>query len=233
MREGPLADLFRSTSDDAPTRPAGGPWQSRTRRSEAARVGAGAAEAGLLRAAGGAAGDRAGHRDAALRPGGARVRAAWQRRAAPADDPRGRRRRRRRQRRQPDGRRAHPRGRVHGGQHRPSVAAALRRRRHRPHRRRADARAGRRGRPRAGPPLGLRGAGQDQAPAEGLRHGLRRRRRRRRHRHRRRAGRRPPRPRGRRADRRHRHQAVQLRGQPARQPGATRASRSWRPRSTR
>ena len=154
------------------------------------------------------------------------------RRAAHAGDPRRRRRRRRRQRRQPDGRGADPRGRVHGRQHRPSVAAALHRRRHRPHRRRADARPRRRLRPRARPPVGLRGAGQDQAPAEGLRHGLRRRRRRRRHRHRRRPGDRPPRPRGRRADGRHRHQAVQLRGQPRAATRPTRASRRWPPRST-
>ena len=193
----------------------------------------GAPQAGLLRGAAAArASDRADRREPALRARGAGLRAARQRRAAPAGDPGRRRRRRRRQRRQPHGRGPHPRGRVHGRQHRSSVAAALRRRRHRPHRRRADARPRRRRRPRGRPPLRLRGAGQDQAPAQGLRHGLRRRRRRRRHRHRRRPGRRPPRPRGRRADRRHRHQAVQLRGQPPRQPGRTRGSRSSPPRST-
>ena len=171
--------------------------------------------------------------DPALRPRGARLRGARLGRTAPAGDQGRRRRRGRRQRRQPDGRRPHPRGRVHGGQHRSSVAAALRRRRHRAHRRPTDARARRRRRRRRRPPLGLRGAGQNQAPAEGLRHGLRRRRRGWRHRHRRRPGGRPPRPRGRRADRRHRHQAVHLRGQQARLPGRQRASRNWPPRSTR
>ena len=127
---------------------------------------------------------------------------------APARDPGGRRRRRRRQRDQPDDRGADPGRRVHGDQHRPSVASAVDRRRHRPPRQRRRARPRHRLEPRARLPGRVRGAGQDQAPAEGLRHGLRHRRRRRRHRHRRGAGHRAPRPRRRRADRRDRHQAV-------------------------
>ncbi len=73
-----------------------------------------------------------------LRPRRAGLRLRVRRRsdAARAGDPRRRRRRRRRQRDQPDGRGRDPRGRVHGGQHRPSVASAVGRRRHRPHRQR-------------------------------------------------------------------------------------------------
>ena len=111
------------------------------------------------------------------------------------------------------------RGRVHGDQHRPAVAAAVGRRRHRPSRQRHVARARRRLQPGARLPGRVRGAGQDQAPAQGLGHGLRHRRRRRRHRHRRGAGRRPPRPRRRRAHRRDRHEAVQVRGLAPREAG--------------
>ncbi len=141
---------------------------------------------------------------------------------APARDPGGRGRRRRRQRDQPDDRGADPGRRVHGDQHRPSVAAAVDRRRHRPPRQRRLARPRHRLEPGARLPGRLRGAGQDQAPPEGLRHGLRDRRRRWRHRHRGGAGHRAPGPRRRRADRGHRHQAVQLRGHPARQAGRRR-----------
>ena len=87
------------------------------------------------------------------------------------------------------------------------------------------ARPRRRLEPRARLPGRVRGAGQDQAPAEGLRHGLRDRRRRWRHRHRRDAGGRAARARRRRADRRHRHQAVRVRGHAPRQAGRRTGSR--------
>ena len=124
---------------------------------------------------------------------------------------------------QPDGRGRHRRGRVPGDQHRPSVAPAEHGRRHRPHRRRGHARPRLGLRPGARPPGRVRRAGQDQAPAQGLRHGLHRRGRRGRDRHRRRAGHRAARADRRRADRRHRDQAVRVRGQPPRQAGRGRA----------
>ena len=150
-----------------------------------------------------------------------------------AGDPRGRRRRRRRQRDQPHGRCRDPRGRVHGGQHRPSVAAAVERGRHRPPRQRRCPRPRRRLQPRARLPRGVRGAGQDQAPAQGLGHGLRHLRRRRRHRDRCGSGDRAARARRRRAHGRHRHEAVSLRGHAPRRARPTRGSRRSAPRSTR
>ena len=103
---------------------------------------------------------------------------------SPAAAARRRRRRRRRQRRQPDGRGRRRRRRVHRGQHRSAVAAAVHRGRHRAHRRRGHARARlRRGR-RARPDRRDGGVRQAQVAAEGLGHGVHHRRRRRRHRNR-------------------------------------------------
>ena len=81
------------------------------------------------------------------------------------------------------------------------------------------ARPRRRLEPRARLPGGVRGAGQDQAPAQGHRPRLRHLRRRRRHRDRRGPGDRPARPRRRRAHGRDRDQAVPVRGHPPRRPG--------------
>src|SRR5687767_13555683 len=82
--------------------------------------------------------------------------------AAPAlaGDSRGRGGRSRRQRRQPHGRGRHPRRRVHGDQHRPSVAPAVACGRHRPPRHGRAARARRGVEPRARLSRRLRGAGQ-------------------------------------------------------------------------
>ena len=97
---------------------------------------------------------------------------------APGRPTGGRRRRRRRQRRQPDGRGGAAGRRVRRDQHRPSVPAELERRRHAAYRRRAHPRARRRVRSEGRLPRRLRGAGQDQGSAQGLRHGLPRLRRR-------------------------------------------------------
>ena len=137
----------------------------------------------------------------------------------PADHPRRRCGRSGRERDQPHDRGPGPRGRVHGHQHRPSVAPAVDRRRHGPPRQRRRAGPRHRLQPGARLPGGLQGAGQDQAPAEGLGHGVHHRRRWRRHRHRSRSRDRAARARRRRAHGRDRHQAVPVRGHAPRHPG--------------
>ena len=87
--------------------------------------------------------------------------------------------------------------------------------------------------PRPRPAGRARGVRPHQGDAARLRHDLHRRRRRRRHRHRRRPGRRPDRPRARRADGRDRHPAVPVRGLAAPRAGRGRDRRRWPTRSTR